>query len=77
MSHKTEVRYCSDCGTDTHHVVVLVRKPSAFKGAKNQKFKEFIAGAIKGWTLGAFVASMDEFERHLVCVKCGKKTVES
>ncbi|HHF2927589.1 TPA: hypothetical protein ACPJ0K_001200 [Vibrio alginolyticus] len=77
MSHKREVCYCSDCCTDTHHVVVLVRKPSAFKGAKNQKFKEFLAGAIKGWALGAFVASMDEFERHPVCVKCGKKTVES
>lgn len=62
---------------ETHHVVILVRKQSAFKGAKNQKLKEFIAGAIKGWALGAFVASMDEFERHLVCEKCGKKTVES
>ncbi|EJE4557623.1 hypothetical protein BWI06_RS10145 [Vibrio parahaemolyticus] len=74
---KIEIYYCSSCGTETPHVLVLVRKQSAFKNQKNQKFKEFIAGAIKGMALGSFFAAMDDFERHLICERCGKKIVES
>ncbi|WP_428774428.1 hypothetical protein [Vibrio sp.] len=76
MSAKKEVHFCPTCGVETQHIVVLVRKESPFKGSKNQKFKEFIAGVIKGWALGAFVASMDEFSRHLICEKCGAKIVQ-
>ncbi|WGV98331.1 hypothetical protein QF117_05620 [Vibrio sp. YMD68] len=76
MSHKVETHHCANCSADTDHVVVLVRKQSAFKGQKNRKIKEFFAGFIKGSALGAFVASMDEFERHLVCKICGEKRVE-
>ncbi|MFV0450120.1 MAG: hypothetical protein ACK5MF_16980 [Vibrio sp.] len=74
---KREVRYCSDCEIETYHVVVLVRKQSQFTGEKYRNLKEFIAGAIKGWAVGAFIASMDDFERHLVCENCGNKTIES
>lgn len=42
----------------------------------NRKLKEFISGFIKGWALGPFIASMDEFSRHLVCENCGEKTIE-
>ncbi len=74
---KTEVCLCPCCKVETRHHLVLVRKENPFQGQKNQKWKEFIAGAIKGWALGAFLASMDEFERHLICECCGNKIVES
>ncbi len=72
MQHTAEICNCSTCGIDTNHIVVLVRKTSAFKGEKNSKFKEFLQGAIKSWFLGAFIASMDEFSRHRIGEKCGK-----
>ncbi|MFB1095314.1 hypothetical protein ACEWH9_14240 [Vibrio diabolicus] len=67
MSNKTEVLMCPTCGVETHHVVVLVRKKSGFEGDKNRNKKEFIAGFLKSVVFGAFLASMDEFERHLIC----------
>lgn len=76
ISDKKEVCYCGSCKDDTSHVVVLVRKQSPYKGSKNQTTKEFWAGVVKGWFLGAFIASMDEFERHKVCEACGEKTIE-
>ena len=76
MSHKIEIHNCSNCGVETRHVLVLVRKESEYKNSKNRKFKEFISGVIKGWALGAFVASMDEFDRHLVCENCGNKIID-
>ncbi len=74
---KTEMYFCSGCGKETPHVLVLVRKQSPFKNEKNPKRKDFIAGTIKGWALGPFISAMDEFERHLICEKCGKKIVEN
>ncbi|GAK22325.1 hypothetical protein JCM19052_2917 [Vibrio sp. JCM 19052] len=65
MSKKTEVVMCPSCGVETHHVVVLVRKKSAFEGDKNRSKKEFISGFLKSTVFGAFLASMDEFSRHL------------
>ncbi len=47
MSRKTEVFLCPKCGVETHHVVVLVRKKSAFEGDKNRGKKEFITGFSK------------------------------
>lgn len=73
MTTQTEVCFCESCGIDTVHILVLVRKPSGFK---NSKKKEFIAGVIKGWFLGPFIASMDEFSRHLICEKCGTTIIE-
>ncbi|MCA2017217.1 hypothetical protein LDJ79_13920 [Vibrio tritonius] len=71
-----EVRYCSDCETKTSNVAVLVRKQSKFIGEKYRHINEFIVGAIKGWAFGAFIVSMDDFEGHLICENCGKKTIE-
>ena len=68
MSNKTEVLMCPTCGVETHHVVVLVRKKSGFEGDKNRNKKEFIAGFLKSVVFGAFLASMDEFERPYVIV---------
>jgi len=76
MSNNTELCFCKSCAARTCHILVLVRKPSPFKDAKNRNRKEFIAGLIKGWFLGAFVASMDELSRHLICEKCGTKTID-
>ena len=76
ISDDKEICYCAECHRDTSHIVVLVRKPSEFRGEKNQKLKEFFAGVVKGWALGAFVASMDEFSRHKVCEVCGTKIIE-
>ncbi|HIF6190021.1 TPA: hypothetical protein ACX3IO_000066 [Vibrio parahaemolyticus] len=76
MSNKTEVLMCPTCGVERHHVVVLVRKKSGFEGDKNRKKKEFIAGFLKSVVFGAFLASMDEFERHLICENCGHKTIQ-
>ncbi|MGF1736830.1 hypothetical protein [Photobacterium satsumensis] len=76
MSLQKEVRLCPCCRAETYHVVVLVRKPTGYKNADDRKVKEFISGFIKGWALGPFVASMDEFCRHLVCENCGEKTIE-
>lgn len=76
MSDKIEMCICNSCGSQTPHILVLVRKKSAFKNDKKRKRKEFIAGVIKGWFLGPFVASMDEFSRHLICEKCGSKTID-
>ncbi len=76
MSHKIEVHHCSICNEDTEHVVILVRKKSKFIDQKNRGIKEFFAGFIKSWALGPFLASMDEFERHLVCKVCGEKNIE-
>ncbi|GGA71021.1 hypothetical protein GCM10011369_10930 [Neiella marina] len=71
-----EKRHCQPCNQETSHVVVLVRKESAFAGDEKQSTKEFIAGLIKGWAVGPFLAEMDDFERHLICECCGQKTVE-
>jgi hypothetical protein len=76
MSDQTETYFCKSCGVETSHILVLVRKPSDFENSKYRKRKEFIAGVIKGWFLGPFVASMDEFSRHLICEKCGTKIIE-
>ncbi len=65
MSNKTQVIMCPSCGVETHHVVVLVRKKSAFEGDKNRSKKEFISGFLKSTVFGAFLASMDDFSRHL------------
>ncbi|HAS6346877.1 hypothetical protein LZU85_02845 [Vibrio sp. IRLE0018] len=76
MSHKIENHYCEHCQTETPHVVVLVRKTSAFKSDPQRSRKEFIAGFLKSAVFGAFLASMDEFARHLVCERCGHKVIE-
>lgn len=76
MSSKIEVYFCSSCAVETNHVLVLVRKTSRFKHSKNRKSKEFITGLINGWAVGSFLASMDEFSRHLICENCGTKIVE-
>lgn len=76
MSDQAEMCFCKTCGVVTLHIVVLVRKPSGFENSKSRKRKEFIAGVIKGWFLGPFIASMDELSRHLICEKCGRKTIE-
>ncbi|ASI92361.1 MULTISPECIES: hypothetical protein [Vibrio] len=73
---KRENRYCSVCGKNTDHVVVLVRKESPFKEDKKRKRKEFLTGFLKGWAFGAFLASMDDFSRHCICEQCGTKTIE-
>ncbi|MCZ5986269.1 hypothetical protein [Vibrio parahaemolyticus] len=46
------------------------------EGDKNRNKKEFIAGFLKSVVFGAFLASMDEFERHLICENCGHKTIQ-
>ncbi|PSU35187.1 hypothetical protein [Photobacterium lutimaris] len=76
MSLQREVRLCPCCRVETYHVVVLVRKPSVYRNQNHSNMKEFISGFIKGWALGAFVASMDEFSHHFVCENCGEKTIE-
>ncbi|HDM8170989.1 TPA: hypothetical protein P0E23_003622 [Vibrio harveyi] len=76
MSRKTEVFLCPKCGVETHHVVVLVRKKSAFEGDKNRGKKEFITGFLKSAVFGAFLASMDDFSRHLICENCGNKIIQ-
>lgn len=76
MSDQTEMCFCKSCHVETRHILVLVRKPSPFKNEKNRKRKEFIAGVIKGWFLGPFIASMDELTRHLICEKCGTTIIE-
>ncbi|EPO5780607.1 hypothetical protein ACUCAK_003020 [Vibrio harveyi] len=76
MSRKTEVFLCPKCGVETHHVVVLVRKKSTFEGDKNRGKKEFITGFLKSAVFGAFLASMDDFSRHLICENCGNKTIQ-
>ncbi len=76
MAHSTEIQHCHKCQSDTEHVVVLVRKQSPFKNQENSQFKDFLTGFIKSSMLGAFVASMDEFERHLICSHCGEKRIE-
>lgn len=76
MANVLEIQHCHKCQTNTEHVVVLVRKQSPFKHQKNSQFKDFLAGFVKSYMLGAFVASMDEFERHLICTRCGEKRIE-
>jgi ribosomal protein L37E len=76
MSDQTEMCFCRSCRVETLHVVVLVRKPSGFENAKNRERKEFIAGFIKGWLAGPFLASMDEFSRHVICERCGTTIIE-
>ncbi|EKM19575.1 hypothetical protein VCHENC01_4808 [Vibrio harveyi] len=56
--------------------MVLVRKKSAFEGDKNRGKKEFITGFLKSAVFGAFLASMDDFSRHLICENCGNKTIQ-
>ncbi len=76
MSDKTEMCFCKTCGVETLHFEVLVRKPSDFENSKNRKRKEFFAGFFKSFFVGAFLASMDEFSRHLICERCGTKIIE-
>ncbi len=76
MSDQTEMCFCKSCRVETLHIVVLVRKTSAFENANNRKRKEFIAGFIKAWFVGPFLASMDDFSRHIICEKCGTTIIE-
>ncbi|MCG6201641.1 hypothetical protein [Psychromonas antarctica] len=76
MSAQTERCFCKSCGVETCHIVVLVRKPSAFSGSKNRKRKEFITGFIKSFFFGPFLTAMDDFSRHLICEICGTKIIE-
>ncbi|MDD1780070.1 hypothetical protein LRP49_02555 [Enterovibrio sp. ZSDZ35] len=76
MLHQIESYPCTACHITSKHITVLIRNPSPFQGAKDQKRKEFIAGLIKGWAVGPFLASMDEFSRHTICENCGRKTIE-
>ncbi len=76
MSDQTEMCFCKSCRVETLHIVVLVRKASAFENAKNRKRKEFIAGFIKSLFVGPFLASMDDFSRHIICEKCGTTIIE-
>jgi ATP-dependent exoDNAse (exonuclease V) beta subunit len=70
MLTNEEVHYCSQCSIETKHIVVLVRDEAA-----NSKIKDFLKGFVKSISVGAFEASMDDFSRHSICEKCGKKTV--
>ncbi len=47
MSRKTEVFLCPKCRVETHHVVVLVRKKSAFEGDKTAGRKSSLLGFSK------------------------------
>lgn len=76
MISSKEVRFCSDCEEDTNHAVILIRKKSPFINEPNGPFKEFLSGFLSGTFLGGFVASMNEFDRHVICNGCGKKIVE-
>ncbi len=76
MDEKIEKHYCKCCGKETDHVLILVRKKTGFENSSNRKFKEFIAGFIKSWFLGSFIAAMDDFSRHLICKICGEKIID-
>ncbi|CAM3662996.1 hypothetical protein VA7868_00382 [Vibrio aerogenes CECT 7868] len=73
----TENKFCKKCGEETTHIVVLVRNQSPYEGDANRNRKEFLSGFLKGSVAGAFCASMDEFSRHVICEKCGEKTIEA
>ncbi|MFV8452305.1 hypothetical protein ACNO65_19925 [Vibrio campbellii] len=77
MLHQIDKYQCSACNLKSKHITVLIRNPSPFAGVKHQKRKEFIAGLIKGWAVGPFLASIDEFSRHTICENCGIKTIEN
>nr|WP_249199298.1 hypothetical protein [Photobacterium sp. GJ3] len=77
MLHQIEMYPCSTCQTKSRHIIVLIRNPSAFAESNHRKYKEFIAGFIKGLAVGPFLAAMDEFSRHIICENCGRKTVEN
>ncbi|MDA0128039.1 hypothetical protein OH458_08100 [Vibrio sp. MarTm2] len=70
MLTNNETQYCSHCDMSTNHVVVLVRDEP-----KANKIKDFFSGFIKSSAVGAFEATMDDFSRHSICEKCGKKTI--
>jgi ribosomal protein L44E len=76
MDEKIEKHYCKCCGKETDHVLILVRKKTGFENSSNRKFKKFIAGFIKSWFLGSFIAAMDDFYRHLICKICGEKIID-
>lgn len=61
MSRQTEVRLCHPCGVETHHFVILVRKPSSYQDHPHRKWKEFIAGVVKGWALEALLHQWTNF----------------
>lgn len=76
MISSTETYYCPCCKHDMPHIVVLVRKESPFKNDKHQKRKEFLSGLLQGMLFGAFMSSMDQFSRHIICSECGRKFIE-
>lgn len=76
MSTQTEVHYCKHCRQDTTHILLLIRKESPFEHSKHRKLKEFIAGFIKSWWVGPFLAAMDDLSRHLICEQCGTTIIE-
>lgn len=76
MSDQTEMCFCKSCRVETLHVVVLVRKASGFENSKDREHNEFMAGFMKSLFVGAFIASMDEFSRHIICEKCGTTIIE-
>ncbi|MBE8128923.1 hypothetical protein Q8W15_13345 [Photobacterium damselae subsp. piscicida] len=46
------------------------------KNDKHQKRKEFLSGLLQGMLFGAFMSSMDQFSRHIICSECGRKFIE-
>ncbi|NOH78632.1 hypothetical protein F0231_02645 [Vibrio sp. RE86] len=65
-----ETQHCTQCDAKTTHIVVLVRDEP-----KQNSFSDFLGGLIKSSAVGAFEASMDDFQRHSICEQCGKKTI--
>ena len=76
MSTQTEVNFCKNCRKETTHILLLIRKKSSFENSKHRKIKEFIAGFIKSWCVGTFLAAMDDFNRHLICEQCGTTIID-
>lgn len=76
MADKIEKHFCKCCDKETEHVLILVRKKTGFENSNNRKIKEFVAGFIKSWFLGPFIANMDNFSRHLICQTCGEKIID-
>ena len=75
MNTSIEHCYCTSCRERTQHVVVLVRKESAFAGKPNQKRHEFISGLVKGWFLGGFIAAMMDEAMSTCCIIASNVTM--
>ncbi|TOP86668.1 hypothetical protein [Vibrio parahaemolyticus] len=72
------IRFCEKCERETEHTEITKQKPSKYGKSKKEQFKAFLDGFFSGAATSLpGGASLELTDRYVVCLKCGKQTLEN